>query len=174
MTPAWSQTHAAPRLHTPKKMKLPRHRGCWCKGPRHGVRTGKDEPFNVQITAWGHEVASFNCRHKRWWEPKLPCGSQTPLLDGDGMLAGNKLNSGRELGTTSYLLFKTLAWHHLTGVSNAFQNNRGLELYPNFRNKLFLPSLLNTITVFSKPWNPVSFSRQKSQDLCTSILNKVG
>lgn len=161
-----------PGYTLPRKWNFPGTEGAGAKVPDMGSGQGKMSPLMSRSQSgdmrWLPSTAGG--RHKRWWEPKLPCGSQTPLLDGDGMLAGNKLNSGRELGTTSYLLFKTLAWHHLTGVSNAFQNNRGLELYPNFRNKLFLPSLLNTITVFSKPWNPVSFSRQKSQDLCTSIL----
>lgn len=66
VTPAWSRAHTAPRIHIPKTMKLPRHRGCWCKGPRHVVRTGKEELFNVRITAWGQGVASFNCR----WETR--------------------------------------------------------------------------------------------------------
>lgn len=45
VTPAWSQAHTAPRLHIPKTMKLPRHRGRWWKDPRHGTGQGKRSPL---------------------------------------------------------------------------------------------------------------------------------
>lgn len=111
MTPAWSQAHTAPRLHIPTTMKLPRHGGCWCKGPRPVGRTGKEEPFNVRITAWrdkGWLPLTASGRHKRWWEPRLPCGSQTPLLDWDRMLLSLFLMQG-----TNFKAEGNKAQHHI-------------------------------------------------------------
>lgn len=140
MTPAWSQAHTAPRLHIPKIRKPPRHRGCWCKGPRHVARTGKKEPFHVRIAAWGQGMVSFN------WDERSQ--SQTPLLD-TGCLQGINLTvEGKKAQPHIYylkymqgtiwqvflLLFKTTGDWNFNQIS-----------------KLFLPSLLNTLSSWYFP-----------------------